>query len=223
MRCRVSMPVATKPIRITEVLSYFKESWYIDWVCRIGKREANRISKASMKVGTETDRIIKLSLDPNNEGVPVKVTPEVKNCWQAYQKWKTTYEPKIITAGTRLYATIEGHEVTGEPDLYVDDVLVDIKCSSKISPSYWIQVMVYLFLKFLKNHSVDFAHGEASNYKVAILRLDKQTASYEYVVKDYDKTLVDCWVGLMRAFVYFKGEDNGRLDIQEVGENKEVA
>ena len=193
-----------EPIRVTEVLNYFKEPWYIDWVHKVGRTEANKIGKAAMKVGSRVDELIK---DSGNGWVAHKTSDsqEVWNCCKAYNKWVEVYKPGIVCPGTRLFATIEGKEVTGEPDIFVDGVLVDIKCSSKISPSYWVQVNMY---RRLQGKSMD---------KVAILRLDKVTASYEYVVKDYDPKLVSVWCGIMRAYVYFKGDENGGLDIQEVG------
>lgn len=184
-------------VRVTEVLNYFKEPWYIDWVCRVGKREANRISKASMKIGTRVDELIKSSSDPNK-----KDSNEVCMAMTGYLKWKDIYKPKSIIPGTRLNATIEGVEVTGEPDLYVDDVLVDIKCSAKIDPKYWVQVNMYEWLRSITPEINDFG-------KVAILRLDKTTGSFEYVVKDYDPRLVECWLGMMRMYCYLKENDNG--------------
>jgi len=188
------------PVRVTEVLSFFKEQWYIDWVHKVGRTEANKISKASMKVGSRVDELIKTNSVPTN-----KDSVEVVTAFNAYGKWKAVYQPKSIIPGTRLFATIEGVEVTGEPDLFVDDVLVDIKCATKISPSYWVQVNMYRML-----------NGSPPNddlWKVGILRLDKTTGSYEYVVKDYDESLVDVWCGLLKAMMYYKGEshDGGEL------------
>ena len=182
-------------IRVTEVLNYFKEPWYVDWVCRVGKREANRVSKAAMKIGTRVDELIKSNGTPSS-----KDKPEVQCAMNAYAKWLHVYKPTLIVNGTRHDTTIEGQEVSGEPDLFVDGVLVDIKCSSKISPLYWVQVNMY---SYLTNHLG----------RVGILRLDKTTASYEYVVKDYDKSLVDVWLGLMRAMVYLKGDGDGTVDV----------
>lgn len=192
----------TEPIRITEVLSYFKEPWYIDWVHRVGRTEANRISKASMKIGTRVDELIKKECVESNHIATVykKESLEVQNCLLAYRKWHNNYKPKSLSSCSRLNATIEGQEVTGEPDLMVDDVLVDIKCSTKISPSYWVQVNMYRRL------------SEQCG-KVGILRLDKTTSSYEYIVKEFDGKLCDVWVGLMRAFVYYKGDSHDGAEL----------
>jgi len=179
-------------IRVTEVLSYFKEPWYIDWIHKVGRTEANKIGKAAMAIGTRVDELIK----SNASSGGAKDKEEVHNCMAAYKKWLDVYKPSSVTPCTRLNAVIEGHEVTGEPDIMVDDVLVDIKCSSKISPSYWLQVNMYRKL-----------HDSTGD--VAILRLDKVTGSFEYVVQKHDPFLCEVWLGLMRAYVYLKGDGNG--------------
>lgn len=180
-----------EPIRITEVLNYFKEPWYIDWVHRVGRTEANKVGKAAMKIGSRVDEIIK-----NSERPTAKDAPEVHTCIAAFDKWFSLYTPLVVDKGTRLFKLIDEVEVTGEPDIFVDGILVDIKCSSKISKSYWIQVNMYRRL-----------HGSTGD--VAILRLDKVTGSFEYVVKKHDPFLCDVWVGMLRAMVYLKGDENG--------------
>lgn len=182
-------------IRVTEPLYYFSEPWLVDWKLMVGKAEANRISKSSMKIGSRVDELIKTGEKPTK-----KDKPEVHSCMQAFDKWRSIYTPLSLEIGVRLFKSIEEVEVTGEPDIFVDDVLVDIKCATKISPSYWIQVNMYRKLQ-----------GETG--KVGILRLDKTTGSYEYVVKDYDPSLVNVWCGLMRAMVYFKGESNDGTEL----------
>ena len=204
----------SKPIRITEVLNYFTEPWMLDWYAKNGKAYCNRVSKAAMKVGTRVDEIIKKECVESSHIATQykKESDEVRNALTAYRKWADVYKPKSITPCTRLYATINSHEITGEPDLMVDNVLVDIKCSWSISLKYWLQVNMY-------RHLEPGPYGKDNSSKVAILRLDKKTGSYEYVVKDYDPKLVDVWCGLLNAYVYLKESENGRLDVQESGEN----
>lgn len=211
-----------EPIRVTHVLGYFKEPWYIDWMLRelsqafkdcpdiekAKKFALSKIKKAAddgAEIGTNLDKAIKD--DPFLTKFVKKMVPEEELCMLAYRKWLDVYKPKSIVPCTRLNATIEGVEVTGEPDLMVDGVLVDIKCARKISLKYWVQVMVYSFLSY-GAHSL-----KTVGCKVGILRLDKTTGSYEYVVKDYDPKLVDVWLGMMEAMVYLKGDDDGNIDV----------
>lgn len=209
-------------IRITEPLNYFKEPWYIEWVLRefaknfkecadvekaqkFAMRDLKRIMNEATDIGTEVDAIIKAN------PMECKATHkriEVNQCLVAYEKWRKVYEPKSIVPCERFNINV-GEDISGEPDIIVDGVLVDIKCSARISKGYWLQVNAYAHLK------EDFKGN-----KVGILRLDKETASYEYVVKDYDPNLVAVWMGLMRAYIYFKGEENGGVDVRE-GEIKE--
>lgn len=181
------------PVRVTEVLDYFKEPWYIDWVCRVGKAEAKKTGKMAMAIGSRVDELIKTGAATSK-----KDSVEVNTAMQAFDKWKAVYQPKVITNGTRLYANIGGVDVSGEPDIFVDGVLVDIKCATKISLKYWIQVNVYATL------GADITLPT----KVAILRLDKKTGGYEYQVGDYDKSLFDVWCGMLRAMLYLKGEED---------------
>jgi len=194
-----------EPIRVTQVLDFFKEQWYIDWVHKVGKAQANKIGKAAMKIGSRVDEIIKKECVESShiQTQYHKEKQEVQNCLIAYRKWADIYKPKSITPCTRLNATIDGLEVTGEPDLIVDDVLVDIKCAGKISPKYWVQVNMYRYLQD------PFNSFREPRGKVGILRLDKTTGSYEYVVKDFDYSLVVVWLGLAKAMVYFKGDEDG--------------
>lgn len=201
---------------MTEPLNYFKEPWYVEWVLRVfanrfkkcadvekaqkfAMRDLNKIMEEAMDTGTEVDRIIK----KNPKSIVMSHKDyEVSTCLGAYCKWVMHYQPKSIESCERFYAEVEGNKVSGEPDLLVDDVLVDIKCSKKISINYWIQLCTYRALR-----------GESG--KIAVLRLDKESGAYEYIVKDYDENLFKVWVGLMRAYVVLKQEvvDDGDSDV----------
>ena len=200
-----------EPIRVTEVINYFSEPWKLDWYAKNGKAYCNKVGKAAMKVGSRVDELIKEY--PAAPFAETSDKAEVVNCVKAYNKWWEVYRTKSITHCTRLKAIIEGHEVTVEPDLMVDDVLVDLKCSSKISLQYWIQVNMYRYLEVRKQFpDTPFPADEYADAlrrsKVGILRLDKTTSSYEYVVKDYDVNCVNVWCGMMRAMVYYKGDSH---------------
>ena len=208
-----------RAIRVTEVLDYFKEPWYTNWVVRVGKREGNRVSKAALKVGTRVDEYIKTYAKGELGSAKRKEKPEVESCLQAFEKWEKVYQPASIKPCTRLFATIDGIEVTGEPDLMIDDVLVDIKTSKHIDIKMWVQVNMYQYLSEMRS-----AYIGLTPPKVGILRLDKTTASYEYVVKDYDPSLVNVWCGMLRAFVVFNKEAlDGGSELREDKEDEALA
>lgn len=186
----------TKEIRITQVLDYFKEDWYIDWVLRFGKAHCNRVSKEAMAIGTFVDEAIK----SGKVVAPKKHSHEIGNCLSAYKKWRETYQPKSISPCSRMRFEDERFIITGEPDLDIDKCITDIKCSSKISLKYKIQVNMYEFLR-RKN-------GMEPYDDVAILRLDKSLGSFEYWRDKYDPKLVSVWCGLAEAYVLFKGDSD---------------
>lgn len=206
-----------RPISITTVLDYFKEPWYTDWVVRVGKREANRVSRNALLVGGRVDEVIKAYV--NGGKIKSEKKLEVESCLQAFEKWEKVYQPASIKTCTRLFAKIEGIEVTGEPDLMIDNVLVDIKTSKRIDIKMWVQVNMYQYLSEMRS-----AYIGLTPPKVGILRLDKTTASYEYVVKDYDPSLVNVWCGMLRAFVVFNKEAlDGGSELREDKEDEALA
>lgn len=184
------------PVRVTEVLGYFKEDWYVRWVHRVGLTEANKIGKEAMKLGTILDEIVK------GDGVlPKKAKPDTVFAHEAFMKWRGIYQPAYLRTCPRLNAMINGVEVTGEPDFEIPDTTVDLKGAVKISKHYKVQVNVYEYLRRL--------NGLTPNANVAILRCDKKTGSYEYWCEPYSKTFVDVWVGLMTAYVVYKENEDG--------------
>lgn len=182
-------------IRVTEPLNHFKEQWYINWVCKVGKTEANRKSKEALKLGTILDEIIK-----NGGVLPKKAKPDTVFAHEAFMKWKNIYKPEYIRKCERINAFIDGQEVSGEPDIEIPDVTIDIKGAVKISLSYKIQVNMYELLRRL--------NGLKHNQNVGILRCDRATGSYEYWQEPFNKKFVDAWCGLMVNYVLAKEEND---------------
>lgn len=180
-------------IRVTEVLSHFKEQWYIDWIHKIGRTEANKKSKEAMRLGTILDEIVK-----SGGILPKKAKPDTVFAHEAFEKWKKIYEPAYIRGCERLYATINGVEVTGEPDIEIPNTTIDIKGAARIGLNYKIQVNVYEHLRRL--------NGLKPNDNVAILRCDKELGSYEYWMKPFNPKFVDAWCGLLINYMLAKEE-----------------
>lgn len=192
-----------EPIRITEVLNYTHEPWYTDWVLKVGKKQANKISNDAMRLGTTVDDAIK--------GKTVSVHKNDKeffnNCISAYKKWNRIYKPDSVVPMGRMNIHIKEKDlfITGEPDLLVNgNTIVDIKCSRAISLKQWIQVNMYSLLNMLCT--------DQPVMDIAILRLDKNTGSYEYVVKPYSQVLSDVWYGLAGYYVLSNKENENDGD-----------
>jgi hypothetical protein len=196
--------------RVTEVLDYFATPGLVDWKVRVGKREANRISKQAMNIGTNVDEWVKAKVLGNK--LPKLKTMEAETCVVAYKRWEKDYSPDLKVA-TRLYSDPYG--ITGEPDLYWGDVVVDLKCSSGIRDSYWLQTAAYCKM--------------AGKTDRAILRLDKTLGEYEYKVKEGWMFDWEVFQGLLNAYRFFNPPTEGTTT-KEVGHankdrvaNKEVS
>lgn len=189
-----------EPIRVTEVLGFFKEQWYIDWIHKVGRTEANRKSKEALKLGSLLDKIVKEGLTPDK-----KSSPDTVFAHEAFLKWKKIYEPEYLKPCVRLHAQVNGVAVTGEPDFEIPDTTVDLKGAVRISTHYKIQVNVYEYLRRIS--------GLEPNKNVAILRCDKQSGSYEYWAEPYSQRFVDAWCGLLVAYVVYKENDNDGVEL----------
>jgi len=124
--------------RVTQILDYFGEPGLVSWKVKVGAKEARRIGTIAKNIGSNVDEAIKADVDGLK--VPRLKTQEAKNCYEAYLSWKKDYSPALIV-GQRIFC--EDSQVCGEPDLFWDDTVIDVKCSSEIRPTYWLQTEWY--------------------------------------------------------------------------------
>lgn len=169
-------------IRVSTVLDFFQEPGLVDWKVRKGA-EANKLSKQAKKIGTEIDTAVKLYVSTGSYG-KVK-SDEAKSCLEAFKQWMEDYKPRL-TVGSRLYD--EAYLITGEPDLYWGDVVIDIKAASAVRPKYHLQTAIYALM--------------ADKPKTAILRLHKQLGDYEFVERNKEEVEGDrlAFLGLLTAY-----------------------
>lgn len=181
------------PVRVTEVLGHFHEPWYVKWVQRVGLTVANRKSKEGLKFGTILDEIVK-----SGGELPKKAKPDTIFAHEAFVKWRNIYQPPYIRKIDRLYAKIDGVEVTGEPDCEIPDTTIDLKGAARISLSYKIQVNVYEHIRRLNDLP--------PNKNVGILRCDRALGGYEYWQAPFNMRFVDAWRGLLLNYLLAKEE-----------------
>lgn len=186
-------------LRITEVLGFFKDEKYWEWVIRVGKKEARRIGKIAMGIGSNVDEAIKADVRIDKKKVRLK-TKEALNCFSAYTKWLDEYQVTHIKVGERFYN--EELQVTGEPDLILGDTLIDVKCSNKIRLEYWLQTEFY-------------ARNVGCKFK-AILRLDKNLADYEYVKLPLSDQDWDACLSAITLYRFFNKPEENSVEESEV-------
>lgn len=194
-------------VRVTECLDYFMPPQLVAWKIREGNGKANQIMRSTEKTGSRIDKLIKDGLEPDK-----KDSPEVHACHKAFRKWQGVYGTEPVQPCKRIQKAVNGIILSGEPDWKVFGILMDCKGTNTIRKKNWLQLAAYTFLEDWTEPS-------------AILRLDRETASYEYVVKPYEdiKPLISVFMGLLSAYVYYTEDDYGGRSVQEVGEVQEVA
>lgn len=187
-----------EPIRVTAPLDYFTPPELMEWKWAVGKREANKLFMDAEKVGSKVDALVKEGKEPGQ-----KDSWEVKACYEAFSKWKAIYKPTSITPQYRLYGELLGVRITGEPDLMIDDGLRDLKCTNAVRKKNRLQLNVYEFLRR--------QNGLPPAKDLGTLRLDRRTASFQVENPyPYDESLVvDVYGGLLKAYLYYKGDEDG--------------
>ena len=154
--------------RISQIVNYFHDDDYVDFVAKLGKREANAIFKRAMKIGSEVDSAIRSEV--NGLEVPAKLSPEARLALKGWESYKADHPNCKFKTLDRFSSLILN--VTGEIDLLceVHGRLVSLKVASEIRPSYWIQEGGYCILLEEVNIIVE---------EVEVVRFCKQVGIYE--------------------------------------------
>ena len=182
--------IPDKLIRVTHAVDYFKTPEFMAWRERVGTREANATGKKATTIGSRLHEII----ESGDYHALSKDSKEVKNCLQAFLKWKERYHVENFQLPPRLNDEAIG--LTGQPDfLWIDKKeLVDFKTSKEIWPSNFFQLGGY------KRLGIDAK-------TVAILRLDKEIGEFEYITNEMIglslESLVDAFEANFKHYQYY--------------------
>jgi hypothetical protein len=175
-------------IRVTESIDFFKPEWYADWLLKVGRREANAVSKKAQKIGHRIDEIIRSGVYEAQK----KDTQEVKQSLKNFIAWKERYNIQVIEPLERRNA--ETIDLTGQADFYLPEIetLIDFKSSKRIYPEYFFQLGGYKRLGFVGK-------------KLAVLRCDKDLDEFEFKTnEDLGLTLEQCVDAFESAFKHYK-------------------
>ena len=155
---------------------------------KVGKGEANAISKKALKIGTRLHEIIA----SGNFEANSKDTIEVKNCLKAFLSWKERYGVQKLQLLERK--NNESIGLTGEADaLWIErDTLIDWKSSSRITPENFFQLGGYKRLGY-------------DCKELGIVRLDKELGTFEYKTNtDLGLSLEQCVDAFEAAFKHYR-------------------
>lgn len=176
-------------VRITQITDFFAPPWLVDWKLRMGKAEASRISKEALKHGTAIHGHAEGILMDGDTEFSESDGAEVRASVEAFRKWREGRE----IGRFKVEQTLWDHEnqVAGTYDLYLEDegTLIDIKSSSKVSVSYFIQLGGYARMMTPRPK------------RLAVLRLDKTAGEYEYVDNESMGMTVDGCIYLFEAMM----------------------
>lgn len=186
--------------RVTAILDFFHEPGLVDWMLKVGKTEAKAQSKLATNCGTLVDKWVKAFV--KGEKLPKLTSKESENAVEGFKMFYEDYNKPVLMVAERLYD--EDRKLTGEPDLYMNGMILDIKCSRQIRPKYWLQTAQYRRM-FYKDSG-----------KTAILRLDKNLADYQLEINEDCSLEQSIFDGLLSAYRYYTFNDK---DIEECQQN----
>lgn len=169
--------------RVTRILDYFAPPELVNWKVRVGKAEANKVSKVALKFGTRVHELIE-----TNGKLSSKDGEEVKNCFKAFSSWKADNGNPSLINGSTLFCERRG--IAGTPDAMMGETLIDFKTSREVKAVHFAQLGAYASLM------------SVTPKVLAILRLDKQSGIYEWVTNEKAGMTVEACI---QAFNYALG------------------
>ena len=174
-------------IRVTDVIGYLTEPELLNWYLTKGKTACKKIQEDSLRIGTVVDLLIRQDIKGEGYLIP-NGELAIANCMTAWEKFKIVY-PAYVSSIKSIQTEISDGEIVGHPDIVLDDSIDDIKTSRAISPRHWTQVSKYARM--------------AGKHSVGIIRLDKETAEFEYKkfgqdVIDYENQVFDAYLTAYR-------------------------
>ena len=188
-------------LSVTEVLDAFIPKGLLEWYMKVGKKEAKRLSTAALRIGSRVDELIQEDIVKESYKLSAKDPIEVKNCMEAWKQFKQDYSPRSLK--TQIEVNDALAKVTGHVDLLTDNTLIDVKCASSIKDNHWLQVAAYYSMLDQDMYS--------SISDVAILRLDKNLATYQFMtIRQAGHTPTECsrvFDGLLEAYRYYHPKD----------------
>lgn len=174
--------------RVTYVLDHFYPPELVDWMVRVGKKEAKKVSTLAMKLGTSVDDAVRIDF---KNPLLKKASQEQISCVKAWNSWVIDHGVDDIVFLERMVCRVR--MITGQPDIYLPSIneLDDIKCANSIKPQYFFQLGAYASMMMNKPR------------RLGVVRLDKKSGLYEYVTnEDVGLSVQDC-IDAFNAILYY--------------------
>ena len=180
-------------VRVTECLDWVSRGELLDWRGRVGNREANRISAAAKKRGTQVHEAIASTL--LNQKVKKLNNEEAALGFSAWADW---WKLQSIEGSRTVEQTLVDIPLglTGTPDFHTSSELFDWKVSKAREPKWtwhW-QCVAYL-------HLLGRFDG-----KYRIIQLHPEVGTWAEFTGRYSAERASAFLGLLGAYKKFQLE-----------------
>lgn len=183
--------------RVTAVLDFFAIPSLVEYYRKTPKATISNKSKTAKSLGTKVHNAVYAINNGKTYNIPY-LDQSLTNCITAYNKWKSIEKPHILSSEVTIWC--DKLMVAGTYDMLTTKALIDTKTADKIRLSHWIQLAVYAYL------------GNITDRKLAVLRLDKLLADYEYKEISYEPYLFECFLGLLNYYRLYKANEKKKED-----------
>ena len=193
-------------ISVTTILDYLTEPELLAWFIRTGKAGCKKIQDESLRVGKAVDSLIQQDIKKQGYVVP-NSDLAIGNCMMAWEKFKLAY-PSYVGSIVSIQQEINDGEIVGHPDILTADEVSDVKTSRAIQPRHWTQTAKYASM--------------AKRSRIAIIRLDKETAEFEYKwqgqeVIDYELTVFNAYLVAYKHNTIIREIIRKQLELEVLG------
>ena len=182
--------------RVTSVIgATYMDEGLLDWFKRTSKAKIEKTNSTALTVGSAVHEAIEADILQKEYEMEVSNSDldygQFENCMMAWQQFRKEKGPLINETEVRLFD--ESMRVSGSYDMRIwDDAILDIKTSSKMNKSYWIQTAVYAHMC---KHPIKWLY---------VLRLDKKGGFYELYKKPYDSKYMDVFLSMLDVYRYYE-------------------
>lgn len=201
-------------MRVTEVLDYATMGDLRSWIDNNSKAKRKGITDEALRVGTIVDEFVRQDIQDGGYLVD-EGDRQVENCMKAWEAFKEQY-PLFCGCVRDMQIELTEGELMGHPDFIVERHggtwgVVDLKTSRMIRPNYWTQTAQYAKMY------TEMKHKPAPNF-IGVIRLDKETGTFEYVEMDADYILYEIDIFKSMLAVYNHNADYRELIRQKAEE-----
>ena len=175
--------------RITSVLDHLRVPELEDWRADVGDVDAGKAGRQTARLGIKVDGLITDDLNGCKVRIPKTASTEVLSCWEAYQDWKSSRQPKVLSTQRRVWSDHYG--LSGTLDFHdgtETGYITDWKCTRILTRKHVIQVNAYwpLLMERLKENDL-FDNSYLTPPKIRLVRLDKHLGMFEEKVYDWSQ------------------------------------